>query len=62
MKVKALKLFGDGKRLYSEGDIVNMTKEEYELLNSTPHAPLLEAVEEIASGSSKKVKKAKELV
>lgn len=46
MKVKALKVFGDGKRLYSEGEVTEMTKELVETLNSTPYAPLVEAIKE----------------
>lgn len=46
MKVKTLKLFGDGKRLYKENEIVDMDEEWYETLNSTPNGPLLEKVED----------------
>lgn len=46
MKVKALKLFGDGKRLYKEGEITDMSEEWFEELNATPNGPLLEEVSE----------------
>lgn len=46
MKVKAIKLFGDGKRLYSEGEVFEQTKEWVNMINSTPNAPLVEVVED----------------
>jgi hypothetical protein len=46
MKVKALKLFGDGKRLYKEGEVIDTTKEWVDKINSTPNAPLVEDIEE----------------
>lgn len=45
MKVKALKMFGDGKRLYKEGEVAEMTKELFDKLNATDNGPLVEAVE-----------------
>lgn len=45
MKVKALKLFGDGKRLYHEGEVFEQTEEWVDMINSTPHAPLVEVLE-----------------
>lgn len=42
MKVRALKTFNNGKSLCKEGEIVEMTKERVEMLNSTPYAPLVE--------------------
>lgn len=50
MKVKALKLFGDGERLYKEGEITDKTKEWVELINSTPNAPLVEVIEKDSKG------------
>lgn len=49
MKVKALKLFGDGKRLYEEGEIAEMSSGEVEILNSTSNGPLVEIITEITS-------------
>lgn len=47
MKVKALKLLGDGKRLYKEGEVFEMTEELCETLNATPNGPLVEEIEDI---------------
>jgi hypothetical protein len=44
MKVKALKLFGDGKRLYKEGEIAEMTSAEIDILNSISDSPLVEII------------------
>lgn len=46
MKAKALKVFGDGKRLYKEEEVTEMTKELFETLNATANGPLVETVEE----------------
>lgn len=46
MKAIALKLFGDGKRLYKEGEITEITQKQFDELNATPNGPLLEAVED----------------
>lgn len=51
MKVKAIKLFGDGKRLYNEGEIFEQTKEWVDTLNSTPDAPLVEVLETPSKGA-----------
>lgn len=46
MKVIATKVFGDGKRNYDEGEIISMTKEQIEIINSTPSGILVKEVKE----------------
>ena len=53
MKVKALKTFNNGKSLCEEGEIVEMTKERVEMLNSTPYAPLVEEIKEVKNKKPK---------
>lgn len=53
MKVKALKTFNNGKSLCEEGEVVEMTKEVMEMLNSTPHAPLVEEIKETKNKKTK---------
>lgn len=47
MKVKVLKLFGDGKRLYEVNQVIEITKERYEEFNSTSHGLLVEEIKEM---------------
>lgn len=62
MLVKAIKLFGDGKRLYSEGEVFEQKKEWVDMINSTPNAPLVEVLEskgEDTNGSRQNPKSSK---
>ena len=49
MKVKVLRNFRDKytKKLYKKGQIIDVTNERYEEINSTAHGILVEKVEEI---------------
>lgn len=51
MLVKAIKLFGDGKRLYSEGEVFEQTNEWVDMINSTPHAPLVKVLDKGADSN-----------
>jgi hypothetical protein len=53
MKVRALKVCGDGKRNYSEGEMADMTKELFEKINSTPNGKLFDEVKEPKRNSTK---------
>jgi len=48
MKVKVLRKFRDKytKYLYKAGEILELTKERYEEINSTAHGVLVKAIEE----------------
>lgn len=46
MKAKALKLFGDGKRLIKEGEIFDVSEEMFEKINSTKNGILAEMVDD----------------
>lgn len=48
MKVRALKVFGDGRRNYAEGEIAEMEPEIFEKVNATPNGVLCELVSEKA--------------
>ena len=43
-KVKAIKLFGDGKCLYNEGEVFEKDKKWVDMINSTSNAPLVEVL------------------
>ena len=48
MKVKVLRKFRDKytKQVYEKGQIIEVTKERYEEINSTAHGILVKAIEE----------------
>lgn len=48
MKARALKVFGDGKRLYKEGEVFEVTEEMFERINSAGNGILAEEVGEEA--------------
>ena len=52
MKVKALRNFRDKytKKLYKKGQIIDVTNERYEEINSTAHGVLVKAIEAIVTG------------
>jgi len=60
MKVKVLRRFKDKytKQVYDKGQIIEVTNERYEEINSTAHGVLVEKLDEIDLGSMSK----KELV
>ena len=60
MKVKVLKKFRDKytKELYTKGQIIDVTNERYEEINSTAHGVLVEKIQEVDFDSMTK----KELV
>ena len=60
MKVKVVRRFRDKytKKLYKKGQIIEVTNERYEEINSTAHGILVEKLDEIDLGSMTK----KELV
>lgn len=60
MRVKVLKRFKDKytKKIYEIGEIIEVTNERYEEINSTAHGILVEKLDEIDLGSMTK----KELV
>ena len=60
MKAKVLKQFKDKytKELYKKGQVIEVTNERYEEINSTAHGILVEKLDEIDLGSMTK----KELV
>ena len=60
MKVKVLRSFRDKytKQVYDKGQIIEVTNERYEEINSTTHGILVEKLDEIDLGSMTK----KELV
>jgi len=60
MKVKVLRRFRDKytKQVYDKGQIIEVTNERYEEINSTAHGVLVEKLDEIDLGSMSK----KELV
>ena len=60
MKVKVVRRFRDKytKKLYKKGQIIEVTNERYEEINSTAHGILVEKLDEINLGSMTK----KELV
>lgn len=60
MRVKVLKRFKDKytKKIYEIGEIIEVTNERYEEINSTAHGVLVEKLDEIDLGSMTK----KELV
>jgi len=57
MKVKVLRNFRDKytKKLYKKGQIIDVTNERYEEINSTAHGVLVKAIEEINAESGQKV-------
>ena len=57
MKVKVLRNFRDKytKKLYKKGQIIDVTNELYEEINSTAHGVLVKAIEEINAESGQKV-------
>ena len=60
MKVKVLRNFRDKytKKLYKKGQIIDVTNERYEEINSTAHGVLVEKIQEVDFDSMTK----KELV
>lgn len=46
MKVKVLKVFSDGKRLYYENEILDITHERVDYFNSSSHGLLVEVIDE----------------
>jgi len=56
MKVKVLRNFRDKytKKLYKKGQIIDVTNERYEEINSTAHGILVEKLNEIDLGSMTK--------
>lgn len=60
MKVRVLRRFSDKytKKIYGIGEIIEVTNERYEEINSTAHGILVEKLDEIDLGSMTK----KELV
>lgn len=57
MKVKVLRNFRDKytKKLYKKGQIIDVTNERYEEINSTAHGVLVKAIEEINAEPGQKV-------
>lgn len=55
MKIKALRVFGDGKRNYAEGEIAEMDEELFEKVNSTQNGILAEEVEETEESFPKQI-------
>lgn len=56
MRVKILRKFRDKytKEVYEKGDIIEVTNERYEEINSTAHGILVEKLDEIDLGSMTK--------
>jgi hypothetical protein len=46
MKAIALKVFGDGKQNYSEGEVFETSPEMFKKINSTPNGILAKEVKE----------------
>lgn len=57
MNVKVLRKFRDKytKEVYEKGDIIEVTNERYEEINSTAHGVLVKAIEEINAEPGQKV-------